>query len=270
VPQLSGMVRGLVEVVATEDGKLFGRVTNREGIRPLGELSPGKPTLAFGGNPNQPMTLSFKVEDYLPAARERFSYVPVARQPGKDDVGVPAARVELTIDGEKGETWLTNPGGMEPSYRYVRVGRGTYRLAFDSERKPLDFKLRLTDFQVVKEPGTRTAAEYVSKVVLTDEARGVNERPVTISMNRPLEHRGYKLYQSSFKPMEDDDGNETGQYMSIFQIGYDPGRWLKYGGCLLVVLGTFVQFYMRAGVFSDGGKLERARAEKKRAKDAES
>ena len=28
-----------------------------------------------------------------------------------------------------------------------------------------------------------------------------------------------------------------------------------------VVLGTFVQFYMRAGVFTDGGKKERERAE---------
>ena len=87
-------------------------------------------------------------------------------------------------------------------------------------------------------------------------------------MNEPLNHRGYKLYQSSFRPMEDDEGNETGQYMSIFQIGYDPGRWLKYGGCILVVFGTFVQFYMRAGVFSDGGKLKRARAEQKQAKKA--
>ncbi|HWE39260.1 MAG TPA: cytochrome c biogenesis protein ResB [Isosphaeraceae bacterium] len=265
VPTLSGMVRGLVEVVATRDGKLFGRVTNRDGIRPLGELTIGQSTVAFGGNPNQAMTLAFKVEAYLPAAREQFSYVPVARQPGKEEVGVPAAKVELTVDGDKKEIWLTN-GGMEPSYRYVPLGRGTYRLAFDSERKRLGFTLRLNDFQVVKEPGTRNPAEYVSQVVLTDEGRGIKDRPVTISMNRPLEHRGYKLYQSSFRAMEDDDGNETGQYMSIFQIGYDPGRWLKYGGCILVVFGTFVQFYMRAGIFTDGGKLEAARAEKKKAK----
>jgi hypothetical protein len=266
IPQLTGMVRGLVEVVATEDGKLFGRVTNREGMRPLGELELGKSNVAFGGNPNQPMTLAFKVEAYLPSAREQFSYVPVARQPGKEEVGVPAAHVELTLDGEKRDVWLTNPGGIEPSYRYVRLGRGMYRLAFDSERKDLGFKLCLTDFQVVKEPGTRNAAEYVSKVLLTDEARGIKGQPVTIQMNEPLKHRGYKLYQSSFRPMEDDDGNETGQYMSIFQIGYDPGRELKYAGCLLVVFGIFVQFYMRAGIFSDGGKLERARAEKKAAK----
>ena len=29
---------------------------------------------------------------------------------------------------------------------------------------------------------------------------------------------------------------------------------------MLVVLGTFLQFYMRAGIFTDGGKKERERA----------
>ena len=48
--------------------------------------------------------------------------------------------------------------------------------------------------------------------------------------------------------------------MSVFQVATDPGRPIKYAGCLLVVLGAFVQFYMRAGVFTDGGKRERERA----------
>ena len=48
--------------------------------------------------------------------------------------------------------------------------------------------------------------------------------------------------------------------MSILQVGYDPGRPIKYAGCLLVVIGAFVQFYMRAGIFTDGGKKERERA----------
>jgi hypothetical protein len=31
-------------------------------------------------------------------------------------------------------------------------------------------------------------------------------------------------------------------------------------GCILIVAGAFAQFYMRAGIFTDGGKRERARA----------
>ena len=36
-----------------------------------------------------------------------------------------------------------------------------------------------------------------------------------------------------------------------------------YAGCIIVVLGAFVQFYMRAGIFTDGGSRHRA-AEKAR------
>ena len=36
-----------------------------------------------------------------------------------------------------------------------------------------------------------------------------------------------------------------------------------YAGCIIVVLGAFVQFYMRAGIFTDGGKRERERAAEK-------
>jgi len=57
-----------------------------------------------------------------------------------------------------------------------------------------------------------------------------------------------------------DTGGFTGQFQSIFQVATNPGRPIIYSGCLLVVLGAFLQFYMRAGVFTDGGKRERERA----------
>ncbi len=36
-----------------------------------------------------------------------------------------------------------------------------------------------------------------------------------------------------------------------------------YAGCNVVVLGAFVQFYMRAGIFTDGGHRQRERAAEK-------
>ena len=77
-------------------------------------------------------------------------------------------------------------------------------------------------------------------------------------MNEPLNHRGYKFYQSRYVP-----DPETGRMLSILQIGKDPGRFLKYTGSLLICLGAFLQFYMRAGLFTDGGKRERDLAAKK-------
>jgi hypothetical protein len=63
-------------------------------------------------------------------------------------------------------------------------------------------------------------------------------------------------------------GQRTGQFQSVFQVGVDPGRPVKYAGCIILVLGIFTQFYMRAGVFTDGGKKERERAARQNAAEA--
>jgi hypothetical protein len=80
-------------------------------------------------------------------------------------------------------------------------------------------------------------------------------------MNHPMDHRGYTFYQMRYVADRDPrTGQTTGRFQSVFQVATNPGRPIIYGGCLLVVLGTFVQFYMRAGVFTDGGKTQRERA----------
>ena len=85
-------------------------------------------------------------------------------------------------------------------------------------------------------------------------------------MNDPMTHRGFTFYQSRYSAVQDPQtGQPTGQFQSVLQVGTDPGRPVKYAGCLVIVLGIFVQFYMRAGVFSDGGKRERDRTARQQA-----
>ena len=92
----------------------------------------------------------------------------------------------------------------------------------------------------------------------------VRDKPYTISMNEPMTHRGYTFYQMRYSPIVDPRTNQrTGQFQSVFQVGSNPGRPIIYTGCLLVVMGAFVQFYMRAGLFTDGGKREREQAARK-------
>jgi ResB-like family len=132
---------------------------------------------------------------------------------------------------------------------------------YDVDRKPLGFDLKLDDFDMDFEPGTVQPTHFVSEVRLNDPSLGINERPHTISMNHPLDHRGYTFYQSNYIPIKDPrTGQPTGEFQSVFQVARNPGRLIIYAGCMLVVLGTFLQFYMRAGIFTDGGKKERERA----------
>lgn len=260
---------GLIEILGTPDGTLYHRVFGRgkQGVaefRSVGPLARGKEVVAFGGVPNMPMTLTFRVDEYLTAGREEEICEPVVLPKGQS--GLAASLVAMTVkDGDRSTTkefWIRRSPTLDPAPQHVEFPSGEYEVVYDVDRRPVGFSLKLDDFEVGFDPGTQQPSSFVSKVRLTDESMGIKDKPYTISMNEPLTHRGYTFYQSNYsREVDPRTLRETGRFQSVFQVGLDPGRRIKYLGCVLVVFGAFVQFYMRAGLFSDGGKRERARAE---------
>jgi hypothetical protein len=263
---------GVVEVMGTPESKLYYRIFGRdETPTPAGEArtpkagtlrgTPGPLPLdetitAFGGNPNMPMTLTFSVEEYLTSGEEKTIYEPYELPIGQRGNGLAAALLEMTVDGETKDIWVHRPPGLNAKFEPVRFKSKAFDLAYDCDRKPLGFSLKLKDFDLDFEPGTEQPTKFVSEVELTDEKMGIKDKPITISMNNPLTHRKLTFYQSSYERLRGPDGRETGDFQSVLQVGYDAGRFLKYLGCSLIVLGAFLQFTMRAGLFSDGGKRD--------------
>ena len=87
----------------------------------------------------------------------------------------------------------------------------------------------MVDFQRGFDPGTEKASRFSSDVLLTDKAQGIEDKPVHISMNEPLTHRGYTFYQSSFiREADPRTGRETGRVQSVLQVGLNPGRRVMY------------------------------------------
>jgi len=245
---------GVIELMGTPGGTIYQRVFGREGLRvPPGPLELGKDVRAFGGG-NMPMSIAFRVDKFLPSGRERVTCVPADLPPNKVDTGIKAALLELTVDGKAKEFWVRRTGEIDADYSRDGEGpvffkQGAYQVAYDVARKPLGFQMKLVDFQSDTDPGSRERSSYVSNVRVTDAKLGVEDRDVTISMNSPMTHRGYTFYQSNFEPLEDANKQPTGQFRSVFAVHYDPAWQVIYSGCLLVVIGAFVQFYMRSGIF---------------------
>lgn len=269
-PHFEGMVRGQLEIVAIPGEKLFHRYTNKAGVQSIGPIEENR-ELTLGGGPNQPMALTFEVKDYFPSGKETFGFVALQMPKGKQSEGIPAALVEMTVDGQSREFWVRGQASTEPSFtvfwpdgtqrRFVEFDDKVYEVGYDVDRTDLPFSLKLVDFDVRFDRGTPQPKSYTSKVLLTDEDRGLKDDSRIITMNEPLEHGWWTCYQASYREIEDPmTGQKSGQFMSILQTRYDPVWPVMYGGCALVVLGTFLQFYMRAGVFTDGGKRERAAA----------
>jgi hypothetical protein len=264
---------GSIEVMGDDHGRLayrvFGRGTPGK-LGPHGPLKLKEEVTAFGGNESAPMTLAFSVDEFLQKGKEEEIAESIELPPNKKDEGIAAVLAELTVKGVTKEIWLFKSGRFEPDYQQVAFPGGLYEIAFDADRMDLGFSLTLDDFDVGFDPGTQTPSSFRSEVRLTDEAEGIKDKPISIFMNNTLDHRGWRFFQSNYDRYRDPKTRQfTGEFVSVFQVAKNPARELIYAGCIVVVLGAFVQFYMRAGIFTDGGKLQQQRAADKARKRLE-
>lgn len=261
-----------IEVLSDEDGRFYLRAFNRDGLAsPPGPIAVGKDVeVATKSRMGKPLVL--RIDDYIPKGQLREVFTPVELPFALRENATPAIQAEMTVNGITKKVSLLRTSLSIPNdvhWETVNFGDEMYRVAYDFDRqefRPSPFTLRLKKFEPGKDPGSGSFATYRSDVELTDPQMGLTDDPRVITMNEPLTHRGWTFYQQSFNRVPDPEtGERDGVYASFFQVHYDPAWQIIYSGCLLVVIGTFVQFYMRAGVFTDGGKRERERAEARQA-----
>lgn len=263
---------GLIEVLADKAGELYYRVwgrgengQTRGQIRSKGPVTRKKTYQAFGGTANLPMSGSFVVEDFLPSGVEKRICEPLVVAPNEMENALAACQVVFSVKNpETGEMaskelFIRRSATLEPSWETVMLPTGMYQLSLDMDRMPLGFQVKLNDFKRGFDPGTEQASRFSSDVTLVDKEQGINGKDFHIAMNEPMTHRGYTFYQSRYIRDVDPQGRETGRVQTVLQVAKNPGRDVIYLGCILICLGTFLQFYMRAGLFSDGGKRERER-----------
>ncbi len=177
------------------------------------------------------MGMAFRVINYYPRAEEQTHIVPREKP---TDLTVQA--VKVTFNNES--RWQP----LNQSLRFF-TGSEVYVVEYKNHSLNLGFDLRLKEFKMGKYQGTNRASSYSSLV----EVPGRGE--ILISMNEPLKHNGFTFYQSSFVP--DGNGNATA---SILSVNRDPGRFIKYLGSILIVLGSIMMFHYRNNYFGNKKK----------------
>jgi hypothetical protein len=188
--------------------------------------------------------------------------------------GLPMVPAELLGPSlRNGQQWT-----VEGKDRRVRIS-----LAWDEI--DTGFRLYLHQFDRRLDPGTSQPSHYSSLVsrlpqeiaaevesrrkdpaaaIAKDQAAAQGEK-ILITLNEPQSFAdprtglSYRMYQESFqgpfKPGDrtfDELAGPTDRdelWESVLTVNYDPGRGLKYFGCLLVVAGIATMFYMRAYFF---------------------
>lgn len=77
---------------------------------------------------------------------------------------------------------------------------------------------------------------------------------ITIQMNEPLDHGGFRIFQSSYIDQPRGDPR-----ISIFSIAHDPGVNIIYLGSIILCVGIVIMFYGKPYM----KKLESRRAQRK-------
>lgn len=264
----SSQVRGLLQFATCGDDKLYYRSLHGDPFRfeTSGEASAEQGFYPIWKN----MGFQFHVREYLPHAVKKPRYVPVEARPGfLSDRLSAALRCRLSVGDRPGEEfWVSEGAGAAIGH----VGKQAYEVTYGVRSRPLDFEIKLLRAEQEKDAGTQSAATYTSYVQLsdpgtfsapwipfflrgltnflglTDGGEPIEAQDQVITMNQPLSHRGYKVYQSSYRFLDWDDSQKPVSY-SGFTIGRDPGLWLKYLGSTMLAVGIACMYYMKAYFF---------------------
>jgi len=157
--------------------------------------------------------------------------------------GIPGFRAHLVSkDGKRGEDKWVESGQLVP----FSDGRTDVRVGYGLEPQNLPFSLRLLNFEVPRDEGTDTPADFRATVEFRDAKTGEIKTGLA-RMNHPASFPGtflanmtginYKFSQAEWNPR---DLNET-----TLQILYDPGWMLKWIGSLGICIGIAIMFYWK-------------------------
>lgn len=168
------------------------------------------------------MGMKFRTLQFYPKSKVQYEYKALER-PNANSVSA----AKFIFEGR--EHWIGLNTALE-----LYSKDSVYFITYGNKRIDLGFPLTLDKFEMEKYQGTEMAASY--KSIVTVPGVGVQE----ISMNEPLKHKGFTFYQSSYQ--QDKTGQPIG---SVLSVNKDPGRFWKYLGSLLIVLGSIILFYFR-------------------------
>ena len=146
----------------------------------------------------------------------------------------------VDVNGEKAKVNLFAYAGDISEIQRVKVAGVNLSMYLGVKKIPVPFSVKLIDFELERYPGSMSPSSYSSDVELTDKEEGIEAMPYKIYMNHILDHRNYRLFQSSY------DQDEKG---TVLSVNHDPGTWPTYLGYILLALGMIWNLFDKKGRF---------------------
>jgi len=177
--------------------------------------------------------MMLKVVNWIPHAERRINFHEAAETTSQNQ---PAVHLSIA---QKEDFWLEF--GIPKS---VLLDGKKVEMQLGMKKQELPFFVKLNEFKTSYYPGSHIPSGYSSDVEILEKPSPRTPARVgskllsgsmTVSMNEPINYGSFNFYQSNFV-------NHYGETSSIFSVNYDPGRFWKYLGAFLIVLGIILLF----------------------------
>jgi hypothetical protein len=142
--------------------------------------------------------------------------------------------VALAAGGQRAEGLLW---GLQQQPLVLEAGGAAWALDLRKRRWELPFTITLDQFRHEMHPRTRMAALFESNVTKLEQ--GEPPERFLISMNEPLRHAGYTMYQASWGPANAGPGEPL---FSTFAVVRNPADQFPLYACLVIAAGLLGHF----------------------------
>jgi hypothetical protein len=144
-----------------------------------------------------------------------------------------------TGDDQQDLLFGTSWGMGTRSLLTVNVDDKDWVINLRKERYSVPFSIQLHEFTPTFYPGTQMPEKFESEV--TKVYQGAEQR-ATISMNAPMRHGQYTLYQASYGKFVQD---ESAPYYSALAVWYNPADQFPLYACIIICIGLTLHFSLK-------------------------
>ncbi len=283
---LSGQGAQRLDIVQGQDKQLYYRRWDRRQVSEAGPWPEDTFTSPLTGLEMAQAEIRVRLQPDLfhPSTTPGIDDIPQAFSAQDEDRGSVRRRAQFRVTvGDQSDTfWLVAHGltddmqwqwdrmrdltggdsaPLSPENRHtVRLGDRLITVTLRSLQFDVGRQIHLERFWQKLDPGSSQARYFGSVIHVRDEqgqTLGPNFEDVEVALNAPIDlvdpvsGNIFRLFQESRTPVTDNEGKRV--FFSILTVNVDPGRGTKYLGCVLVVLGIAVMFYMKAYFFKRTG-----------------
>ena len=160
----------------------------------------------------------------LPPSKGKMKTVSGDKDSKKLDVVI----LDVTRNNQSKRVELSGGKFNNDNFKSFTIDSLNFRMWYGSKIKETPFGVKLNDFQLEKYPGSESAASYASEVTVIDAKESFDYK---IFMNHILDHKGYKLFQSSY----DLSGEREQTHLSVNHDFW--GTFITYLGYSLLYTG---------------------------------